>query len=76
MQESSDQVAQYARAGGYDFPLLLDDNAVAAGNYRVSSLPTSYFVGSDGIIKMMNLGAMTQASLEDKLQQLGFSKLG
>jgi cytochrome c biogenesis protein CcmG, thiol:disulfide interchange protein DsbE len=74
MQESADQVSQYAQAGGYDFPLLLDSDATAAGAYRVSSLPTSYFVTSDGIIKMVNYGAMTQVSLEDKLQQLGLSK--
>ncbi len=74
MQESSDQVSQYAKDGGYDFPLLLDSDAVAANQYHVSSLPSSYFVGADGIIKMVNYGALTQASLEDKLQQLGLSK--
>jgi len=74
MQESDHQVAGYAQEGGYTFPLLLDPTVVVANAYRVMSLPTSYFVGQDGRVLAVNMGAMTQASLEDKLQQFGFSK--
>jgi len=74
MQESDHQVAGYAQEGGYTFPLLLDPTGVVANAYRVMSLPTSYFVGQDGRVLAVNMGAMTQASLEDKLQQFGFSK--
>ena len=74
MQESDHQVAGYAQEGGYTFPLLLDPTGVVATAYRVMSLPTSYFVGQDGRVLAVNMGAMTQASLEDKLQQFGFSK--
>ncbi len=74
MQESASQVSAYAREGGYTFALALDPTGATSSSYRVMSLPTSYFVGSDGTVMGVNLGAMTQASLEDKLQQLGFSK--
>lgn len=56
---------------GLTFPVLLDSSGLASVSlYRVIGLPTSLFVGQDGIIREIFIGAIPLDLLEAKVQSL------
>jgi peroxiredoxin len=52
------------------FPILLDRSGQTSATYKLRSLPTSYILGRDGIIRHIVVGAMTEAMLEARVKQL------
>ena len=56
---------------GLTFPVLLDSNGLASVSlYRIIGLPTSLFIGRDGIIREIFIGAIPLDRLEAKVQKL------
>jgi thiol-disulfide isomerase/thioredoxin len=51
----------------YSFRPLLDPTGEVVARYYVENLPTSFFVAPDGTIRAINLGPMTQATIEKDL---------
>ena len=41
------------------FPVVLDSNGIASGQYRVGGLPTSFFIGPKGQVQAENVGPLT-----------------
>lgn len=72
-QEDATQVSQYAKDGGFSWPLLLTTNDNVMISYRGGSLPNTYFVDSKGIIIHVVRGAMNDHELADTLAQYGFN---
>lgn len=52
------------------FPILLDRDTAVTKRYQVNGLPTTFFIGRDGTIRAMNLGAMNRAYIESQLAPL------
>jgi len=52
------------------FPVLLDEKGKARKLYRLRGVPTSVFVGSDGMIRSVNPGPISEAVLRDRLQEI------
>ena len=46
-----------------NFPLLLDLDSKVSHQYHVFGLPTSVFVGRDGVIREVTVGEMSKESL-------------
>ncbi len=67
IQEAKEEVLQYVQQGGYSWTFLLDTSGAVAANYRVVAIPTSFFLDREGIIKAVNVGAMTKRAMEAKL---------
>lgn len=61
---------QFARSLGLSFPILFDHSAVLNRDYRLRSLPTSYYIGRDGIIREIVIGGSTQAAIESRVKRL------
>jgi len=61
--ETRDQVDAYARELSLNFPLLLDADSKVSHQYRVFGLPTTVFVGRDGVIREVIVGEMSKESL-------------
>lgn len=61
--ESRDQANSYAHELNLNFPLLLDGDSKVSHQYRVFGLPTSVFVGRDGVIREVTVGEMSPESL-------------
>jgi thiol-disulfide isomerase/thioredoxin len=61
-------VRQYLQQVPLGFTPVLDLDGQVAGVYKVSSLPSSFFVGSDGVIRAVNVGPMDQSTIEAKLK--------
>lgn len=71
--ESADQVNVFQKEMGVTFDLLLDLDASIQDLYQVRGYPSSYFVDRDGIIQAVHIGIMTEAQLDDFLEELGLA---
>lgn len=69
-QDNENNARSFARAQGVTFPVLLDRDGFTGGLYRLRSLPSSYFVGRDGVIRDVVIGAMSEASLDARVKRL------
>lgn len=59
-------VVAFIKKIGVSYPALLDEESAIARQYGVVGLPTTYFVGTDGIIKTKVVGEADEATF-DKL---------
>lgn len=57
--ESPDTVAAFIEAEGISLPVLLDREREAAAQYRVSSIPRTFFIDKDGLIQFIKFGAFS-----------------
>lgn len=61
--EDPQVVGPFLEELGVTFPILLDQ-AVSVGNlYRVMGLPTTFFIGADGVIRQVYAGELNSAIL-------------
>ncbi len=67
--EPEDKVREYVQRGGFSWSFVIDTTGVVTRNYGISALPTSFFLDSQGIIRAVNIGPMTERLMEDKLAQ-------
>jgi cytochrome c biogenesis protein CcmG, thiol:disulfide interchange protein DsbE len=64
--QDRETVAAFIKKIGVSYPALLDEESAIARQYGVVGLPTTYFVGADGIIKNKVVGEADEAVF-DKL---------
>ena len=70
-QDDPAQAEAFAQEQGLSFPILLDMDGDVSRLYRVSSLPTSFFVDARGMIREVVIGGpMAEALLRIRIQQL------
>jgi len=67
LRESESTVRTYVEGGGYTWTFLLDKTGQVGTQYRVSAIPTSYFIDSEGIIRSLAIGGMPAATMEANL---------
>lgn len=70
-QDSEQAAALFAQEVGVTFPIALDlDNSV--GNlYRVTALPTSFFIDRKGVIRSVIVGGpMSETVIQSKVEEL------
>lgn len=70
-QDSVADAARFVAQRNLSFPILLDKNGSASRLYEVRSLPTSFFIGRDGIIQEVVVGGpLAEALLRVRAEQL------
>ena len=70
-QDSVEAIDSFRAANGLTFPILLDTNGDINRAYQVRSLPTSFFVGKDGIISEVVIGGpMAEALIRSRIEEL------
>jgi thiol-disulfide isomerase/thioredoxin len=52
------------------FPVLLDKKGKARKLYRLRGIPTSVFVGSDGVVRAVHQGPIDSAALQRNLSEI------
>jgi peroxiredoxin len=57
INQKKDMVKKFVDEKGYSFPVLLDPDGRVANTYRVRGIPTTYFIGEDGMIRGRLVGA-------------------
>jgi thiol-disulfide isomerase/thioredoxin len=60
--ETQSTVQTYMESNGYSFPVILDSNGAIATKYNIRYLPTTFFIGRDGLIRSIKSGAFSSAS--------------
>ena len=68
--ESEPTVLSYLERLGITFPVALDRQFVASKSYKVQSLPTTFFIDRDGIIRDQIVGQMNTAVLRQHLRSI------
>lgn len=57
-------VAAFIQKIGVSYPALLDEKSAIARQYGVTGLPTTFFVGADGIVKAKVVGEADEATFD------------
>jgi len=69
--ESASQARSFVDDFGLTFTVLLDSDEKQAMTYNISHIPTTFFIGKDGIIKDVRVGSFRgKAEIEGYLQEL------
>lgn len=63
-------IARFAPTVGVTFPLIADLGGAIGDRYSVTSLPTTFFIASDGTIAARHIGALSEAQLAERLNSL------
>jgi peroxiredoxin len=59
------------REWGLDFPIVFDRDGVMSRQYRLQAMPTTFFIGRDGVIHDMVFGGpMSEALIASKIEKL------
>ncbi len=67
--EPEDMVRKYLRRGGYSWNFVLDTTGKVSNDFRVTSLPTSFFLDRTGVVRAIGVGGMTKRNMESKLAE-------
>ena len=71
IQDDPTAIAPFIKQYDITFPILLDINGEASNLYELHSLPTSFFIGRDGIIKEVVVGGpMSEALLRTNIEEI------
>ena len=65
-----EKVSNFAKEKGITFPILLDKNIDVTTAYKVITIPTSYFIDTEGVIQDKFIGPMTQKEMEKRIDKL------
>ncbi|MGN7471926.1 TlpA family protein disulfide reductase [Brevibacillus sp. SAFN-007a] len=60
----------FVKEFGLSFPILLDETGKIANLYQVISIPTTYFINTNGIITQKIIGATDPGSFEQYMKEL------
>ncbi len=69
-QENPDTVSGFISRQGYTFPVLLDPDSVAADEYGIRALPTSFFLNKNGEIQYVHRGEIDTDTLKKVVEPL------
>lgn len=70
VREDKELVQSYLDEGGYDFPVLLDEEGEITAKYLVAGMPTTYFINSEGILLDRYPGMMEKEQMEEILGKM------
>ena len=70
-QDSKPDVSAFVQEIGVTFPIALDVNNAVGNLYRVTALPTSFFIDRKGVIRSIIVGGpMSEAVIQSKVEEL------
>lgn len=69
-RDSASMVLNFVNQYKYNWKFVHDDKLDVAQRYQVAAVPSSYFIGTDGIIKAVQVGAMNGTIMETYIQQV------
>ncbi len=71
VQDTAAAIPAFVEQYGLTFPILLDENGAVSRAYQLRSLPSSYFIGRDGIIREVVIGGpMSEALLRTRIETI------
>ena len=73
-RETEDTVRSFIEENSYRFPVYMDTDGSAAGDYGIYSIPMTVLVDADGQLFGGQIGAMEEATLLSALENLAAGK--
>jgi peroxiredoxin len=70
IQETKEDVSGYAQRAGLTFPIAVDERAAIASAYRTMGIPTHFFIGPDGKIREIRIGALPRDEMDRAVASL------
>ena len=70
IQEDNGTASDFVQKLGLTFPVVLDTAGNVSEKYHVYSLPTSYFIDRDGIVRDLNIGRMDRKTIDAKVKKI------
>ncbi len=70
IDESGADIGTYAKRAGLTFPIAVDQNETIAGSYRTLGIPTHFFIGTDGRIKDVRIGALPKTEMDRAVSEI------
>ena len=68
--ESQSTAQKFIEANGFTFPVLLDTEQKVSRQYKVSSIPVSYFIDKEGKIRAQRIGLLTKEQMLTYIEYL------
>jgi cytochrome c biogenesis protein CcmG, thiol:disulfide interchange protein DsbE len=68
--EAPEVVRAFAQQMGLSFQVPLDEHMDVSATYGVRSLPTTFFIDRSGVIRDMQIGPLTEATLAQHLSEI------
>ena len=70
-QDDTQKIPAFVAERELTFPILLDETGNMANDYQMRSLPSSYFIGRDGVINEVVIGGpMADALLRTRVEEI------
>ena len=70
IQEDKSAVNSFIGRGKYDVSVLLDGQGKTAELYGIQTLPASFFVDGDGVIRVVHMGLMSQQMIAERSESI------
>ncbi len=70
LEESDQEVRDYASRVGLTFTKIADPSTALASRYRIYGLPTHYFIGRDGTIREIRLGGLPKDEMDRLVESI------
>ena len=67
LQEDKDTVSDFLVSNKLTFPVVLDKNREVGNEYLIRSIPTTFILDENGIIRDKHIGALTYDSMLEKM---------
>lgn len=67
--DSPGEVSEFLQDKAYSWTFIHDNNQELALKYRAGNIPMSYFIGPDGTVKAVSVGAIPAEMMEDFIAQ-------
>lgn len=69
IEEEPEVVAAYAKSAGLTFPIVLDRSGYVTSLYRITAIPTSFFIDKEGVVRDMQIGALSKSLMAQRLSK-------
>ncbi|MBE4908608.1 TlpA family protein disulfide reductase [Bacillus luteolus] len=69
-EKSLDTVTNYVSDKELTFPVLLDETNNVSTSYQVYSIPTSYYIDTEGVIRYKYIGAMSLDMMKSETKKM------
>ena len=64
ISETAADISGYAGRAGLTFPIVVDERTIIASTYRTMGIPTHFFIGADGKIREIRIGALHRDDMD------------
>ncbi len=69
-EKENNSVKPFVEEFGLTFPILMDIRNEVGRTYQAVSIPTSYFIDSEGIIHQKIIGQMSRETIENNIKEM------